>query len=529
MRRKRIRHLLMPPAVILILVMFVITACEADFLDSTENQQFSLQQAKEYSLQNSTNFKMPSSAPLSKSRSYSGVEYEPLWENAKYHEIRFPDKIARTYEVPLKMDAGIGGILLKNGNHASEAAKMSSSLIIQEFEQGDKRTRRQIMATIVGNDSGGNTSSAAFSYMGSRETFTGFMIVSTVSGKILNIFQYINGERTVMYLKTDDSESPAGYYKGIRFVKSLTTRAAGGGTIFGVCYMCGKTGDVYPDYGHICAECLDESEFLDDVLVDGEWPKGDEGGGSGCTCTGGNCNCLSTGSLICTCTPEDNPGTGCSYCHLLGCNGECQTGGGGNGNSNNSSSSLNINWTNNTSFNATFQNVLDTENSLVDEIIANVEDANIEIELSFSDTLRLIAAGVFSLNNAFAGNPYKIIFSYDFNSLNPAIQKVIIYHEILHLNIYAMLKGASASTIETAIPGMNYCYSLWGNDQNEMQHEFFARNYLSQIADMIRTVAPNLDAEKAKWGSLTRTKEFENLDIDNQVSIIEYLKNNNLY
>ena len=65
---------MMPPAVILILVMFVITACEADFLNNSENQQFSLQQAKEYSLQNSTNFKMPSSAPLSKSRSYSGVE-----------------------------------------------------------------------------------------------------------------------------------------------------------------------------------------------------------------------------------------------------------------------------------------------------------------------------------------------------------------------------------------------------------------------------------------------------------------------
>ena len=39
MRRKRIRHLLMPPAVILILMMSFITACEADFLDSTENQQ----------------------------------------------------------------------------------------------------------------------------------------------------------------------------------------------------------------------------------------------------------------------------------------------------------------------------------------------------------------------------------------------------------------------------------------------------------------------------------------------------------
>ncbi len=49
---------MMPPAVILILVMFVITACEADFLNNSENQKFSLQQAKEYSLQNSTNFKM---------------------------------------------------------------------------------------------------------------------------------------------------------------------------------------------------------------------------------------------------------------------------------------------------------------------------------------------------------------------------------------------------------------------------------------------------------------------------------------
>lgn len=333
MRRKRIRHLLMPPAVILILMMSFITACEADFLNNSENQKFSLQQAKEYSLQNSTNFKMPSSVPLSKSTT-GGVEYEPLWEEAKYHEIRFPDKIARTYEVPLKIDAGIGGILLKNGNHASEAAKMSSSLVVQEFEQGDTRTRRQIMATIVGNDSGGNTSSAAFSYMGSRETFTGFMIVSTVSGKILNIFQYINGERTVMYLKTDDSESTAGYYRGIRFVKTHITKAAGESTIPGVCYMCGKTGDVYPDYGHICAECLDGSEFLDDIIVTPDLPPGG-GGGNECLC-GDGCNCLNNGSLICACTQEDNPGTGCSYCGVPGCNGECRNGSVGSGNGNSS-------------------------------------------------------------------------------------------------------------------------------------------------------------------------------------------------
>ena len=44
---------------------------------------------------------------------------------AKYHEIRFPDKIARTYEIPLKMEDCIGGILLTNGNNAAEAAKMT--------------------------------------------------------------------------------------------------------------------------------------------------------------------------------------------------------------------------------------------------------------------------------------------------------------------------------------------------------------------------------------------------------------------
>ena len=113
MRRKRIRHLMMPPAVILILMMFIISACEASFLDKPENQDFSLQQAKEYSLQNSPCLKMPSSKPLLKSTP-DGGELEPLWEEAKYHEIQFPDKIAKTYEVPLERKNGIEAILLKN-------------------------------------------------------------------------------------------------------------------------------------------------------------------------------------------------------------------------------------------------------------------------------------------------------------------------------------------------------------------------------------------------------------------------------
>ena len=521
---------MMPPAVILILMMFFITACEADFLDSTGNQQFSLQHAKEYSSQNAICLKMPSSAPLSKSRSYSGVEYEPLWEKAKYHEIRFPDKIARTYEVPLKMDAGIGGILLKNGNHASEAAKMSSSLVVQEFEQGDKRTRRQIMATIVGNDSGGNTSSAAFSYMGSRETFTGFMIVSTVSGKILNIFQYINGERTVMYLKTDDSESTAGYYKGIRFVKSLTTRAAGGGTIFGVCYMCGKTGDVYPDYGHICAECLDGSEFLDDLIVQEELPKDEEGnGGNACSC-GSSCNCLSTGSLICACTPEDNPGTGCSYCTEPGCNGECQNGGGGNNGEANNSGASNINLTENPSLNSLIEAVLNINNNLVTQTVDSVASKNIEVNFSIVDSLPNIAVGIItSLSDAFLGQPYSIKFRRDMLSKSLSVQKVIILHEILHLNIYTKLVGMNRYTLGLALPKFSEYYAIHGEDFNEASHEYMAENYLSQIEDIIRQYFPDLNAaDKAKWASLQNTNKFGDLPIEEQESIENYLRANNL-
>ena len=427
------------------------------------------------------------------------------------------------------MDAGIGGILLKNGNHASEAAKMSSSLVVQEFEQGDKRTRRQIMATIVGNDSGGNTSSAAFSYMGSRETFTGFMIVSTVSGKILNIFQYINGERTVMYLKNSDTKSSTGYYKGVRFIKSLSTRASGGGTIPGVCYQCGKTGDVYPDYGHICTECLEGSEFLDDVLVDGERPKGDEGGGSGCTCTGGNCNCLSTGSLICTCIPEDNPGTGCSYCTNPGCNGECQNGGGGNGSGNNSTGLLNINWTNDKSFNSLFQSVLNVDDPFMKEIISNIDSSQVEINMHFSDTLSMIAGAYITLANAFIGEDYTLEFNNNFKSLSSSTQKVIILHELLHLKIYAMLKDRNLSNMGDVLT--NFSRYFYNNEQsfNGASHDFFAANYLDEIANIISSLLGGSEIDKIKWSSLTETEAFNNLPKDQQESIINYLIINGFY
>ena len=197
---------MMPPAVILILMMFFITACEANFLESPEKETFSLEKAMEYSLKNASDLKFPTAKPSSKVSTTHLVVLEPLWNDAKYHEIHFPDKLAKTYEVPLYMGSSIGGLLLKNDNPTFEPAKISSSLIIQEFWQGEKKSSRQMVATIIGNDLEGDNG-AAFTYMGSRRSFSGFMVVSKVTGEIINIFQYKNGERTVVYINTDNSES----------------------------------------------------------------------------------------------------------------------------------------------------------------------------------------------------------------------------------------------------------------------------------------------------------------------------------
>ena len=542
---------MMPPAVILILMMFIISACEASFLDKPENQDFPLQQAKEYSLQNSPCLKMPSSKPLLKSTP-DGGELEPLWEEAKYHEIQFPDKIAKTYEVPLERKNGIEAILLKNPDQSAEPAKMNSSLIVQEFVQGENKSQRQIIATIIGNDSKGNVNSPAFRYMGSRATFSGFMIVSTTAGQIVNIFQYVNGERTTVYLKQDKNKHVTdNYYLGLRLMNSVQTKAAGDGegTVHGMCHMCGQTTDIYPKYGNICATCLGDTEFLDEIVVT---PGDDNDGGGGsnyCDLCGGSCDCLKNGSIICLCTPGENPGTGCTHCHEPGCNGECQNtnvggdnGSGNNGNytgggdqggdgdywENNSSTLFSVRWTSDLSFNATFQSVLDTDNALIRNIISNLNNAQTQINLEFSNNIDYIAAGIFSNERAFAGEPYTMKFRPDFTLLNPSVQKIIIFHELLHLNIYAQLNGACDETINTAIPGYQECEDKWGSNINELHHEYFARNYLDYIKSFIQTADPDLDADKAKWGSLLSTKIFEELSSNEQAAIKNYLQDNNL-
>lgn len=67
----------------------------------------------------------------------STIDYEeilvPQWDNATYHEVRFPSKLAKTYEIPLNTGTIVGGVLLKEKGDSYERATMKSSLVIQEF------------------------------------------------------------------------------------------------------------------------------------------------------------------------------------------------------------------------------------------------------------------------------------------------------------------------------------------------------------------------------------------------------------
>ena len=272
---------------------------------------------------------------------------------------------------------------------------------------------------------------------------------------------------------------------------------------------------------NICAICLEGSGFLDEVVVEAERPDDTEDGGSGggsgsnCNCWG-DCECSQNGNMMCMCEPGDGPGTACSNCGELGCNGECPgSGGSGNqgGENNDDDLPLNITLTGNPAFDDLCNNVMNVSNDLMTQVLSNVKASQINVEIKFSDTLSDIASAAMSLNNAFQGKDYTIQFREDVKSLSPSVIQVMILHEMLHLNIYAMLKDRTTSNMGAILPDFSrYYHNHSANNVNEhyvfneASHDFFAANYLDCIEEIIGTIAPDLDAGMAKWGSLTETE-----------------------
>ena len=309
------------------LILFL-TSCEKGLSIKEAVEEFSLEDAKVFHLEHAADLRLPNGGNNVKST----IDYEeilvPQWDNATYHEVQFPSKLAKTYEIPLNTGTIVGGVLLKEKGDSYERATMKSSLVIQEFSQGEKKTLRQMVVTVIGNDSNGNVNSEAFTYMGSHNTLTGFMVVSTLEGKIVNIFQYINGIRSKVYVKhSEDAADNAPLY-GFSFLKAHGTKSSYGNSEPGICYMCGKEGMVYIQYGNICESCLEGSELLDGIIVTPNQGYCEKCGRlqDECVCNPFACNVCGQEPCIC-----DGPGSACEYCDNLGCNGECRGDGDGDG------------------------------------------------------------------------------------------------------------------------------------------------------------------------------------------------------
>lgn len=87
-----------------------------------------------------------------------------------------------------------------------------------------------------------------------------------------------------------------------------------------MCYLCGKEGIVFPQYGYLCQECLNDTELLDGIVVT---PKPDDCMDCGYPKDQCECNpfaCDVCGKEPCECNGEY---TKCDNCGKEGCNGEC--------------------------------------------------------------------------------------------------------------------------------------------------------------------------------------------------------------
>ncbi|MBO5407192.1 MAG: hypothetical protein J6A27_06750 [Bacteroidales bacterium] len=100
---------------------------------------------------------------------------------------------------------------------------------------------------------------------------------------------------------------------------------------------------------------------------------------------------------------------------------------------------------------------------------------------------------------------------------------------MLHLNIYAKLVGENRSTLGNVLPNFNQYYIENEENFNEASHDFFAANYLDEIANIISSLLGGSEIDKIKWSSLTETEAFNNLPKDQQESIINYLIINGFY
>jgi hypothetical protein len=501
-------------------------SCEADRAMPEQNNTFTLEQAKHFHMEHATDLRLPG---MDGGSVKSSIDYNeilvPQWDKATYHEAQFPSKLARTYEVPLNTGSIVGGVLLKENATEHDVVTMKSSLIIQEFSQGEKTSNRQMVVTVLGKVSDNNNQTEAFSYMGSHKDFTGFMVVSTLEGEIVNIFQYLCGQRSVVYVrKTDDAPINAPL-SGFSFLKVQGTKSSYGNSEPGICQECGKSGLVYVEYG-MCENCIYAwEEELGEIIVTPRCPY--------CGQPEKECCCILCGRCgkpedMCQCTTEDNPSVGCEYCGSIVCNGECRESGGDGGNTGNDApikpQLQTLTLTNNVTINNSINIALHSTHSRMIQAITNINRAGLSLVFNIGNTDGRLAISMWNRDTGCV----TIILSANFANLSQSMQSAIVVHEMLHLNICALFSNNMQTVDPPVLDFINSWRNFYGgisdpNSFDRASHEYLAQHLLEDIKSMLEEVSPGLDSDKAKWGSLTETEEFSKLSNEEQQQIIQYL------
>ena len=305
------------------LFLLFLVGCTEDPLEFQSSSDFTVSHAKAFFEEHATDLRGVNFKKEANSRNTDCSNITPSWRSAK---ITQTGKIT-TIEIPLDGDACKAARTFRMTNSKTLydfTTKVTTKLIVQKHVEA--KSPRQFVVTMVHGLSQKLQKNEIANCYGTSD-FSGYVIVSSVTGKYLEAFQSDNGHWTRVYIapgtKKDlkDSQNtgmlllggdsfPDTYDMG----ESGTSRCFNCGNVLSMCTCCKQC------KGKGCSECI--------VIVYPTCPKCDY---TGPGASSGYCMCCSScHNYPCTCStsPDPAPVWPCSKCGSLYCNGNCQTGGG---------------------------------------------------------------------------------------------------------------------------------------------------------------------------------------------------------
>lgn len=313
-----------------LLIILLLVSCTHEPIDYGESSNFTIADAKDYFEDNATDLRNVSFNSEVISRSFERENVTPDWKSAK---ITQTGKII-TVEIPLDGDVcKIARTSRMNGAKKlyGFATKVTTKLVVQRHAESG--ICRQFVVTLVDGLSQSFLKNETRNYC-DKTNYSGYIIISAVTGEYLESFRSINGrwERVYMAPGTkedlEDTRNASIHLLGADASSATYSFGEGGsercpncGNVLSMCTCCKNCG------GKGCSECT--------VIVYPTCPKCHYTGPGATT---GSCYCCpQCHNYPCTCRNVcpfclSDPCVcalfSCPYCGSRYCNGSCQGGGG---------------------------------------------------------------------------------------------------------------------------------------------------------------------------------------------------------